>query len=352
MTILGSEAMPMDPNEAAAFVDQVTAINRTPFLVGPPGVGKTDCIHQLGKKLGLPVFTRLLSQYEPSDFVGLPHIYDDAKGRKRTKFAVPEAFDFDRPHILFLDEFAQADVAVQRAASEIILQHSVGGIPLAAGTRVVAASNRRKDRAGVTDILGHNKSRLVTAQVSVNRDQWLAWGGANGVDLSVLSYISHRGESLLAKDTKGDAYPCPRTWVAVSDAVHGLAARVITDKMLPAIVAGSVGTIEGGAFLQFRETLEERPTMKEILQSPGSAKIPKKHPDQTQVATMVLSNLEGVSMQTGGIDSCAEYLGRLGREAVQAALKKSMQDAVAQTDGNKTKLIGEIKAMIDQAATI
>lgn len=349
MTIQGTESNPFNPDEATAFCESVTKMGRTPFLVGPPGVGKTDAVHQLGKKLGLPVEVRLLAQYEPSDFVGLPHIFEDEKGRKRSKFAIPSTFDFDRPSILFLDEFAQADIAVQRAASEILFNHTFGGIPLAEGTLVIAASNRKQDRAGVSEVLGHNKSRMVTAHVSVNANQWIDWALRNGIDQSVVAYISTKGnDALLPKaDHKAYSYPCPRTWTMVSDAIKLLQSGGMPESMLPSVVAGAIGATEAAGFVTFRETFEERPTMTEILASPQSAKIPKKHPDRVQVAIMVLSNLEGVEAQPLGVQICAEYLDRLDREAVQAAMRKVFSDATRDGNGRLTQLIGRVKTELE-----
>ena len=347
MQIQGTEHSPFNPDQAAEFVESVFAMNRTPFLVGPPGVGKTQCVHQVAKKLGLPVEVRLLSQYEPSDFVGLPHIYEDSKGRKRSKFAIPEAFDFDRPVVLFLDEWAQADISVQRASSEIVLEHSFGGIPLAKGTFVVAASNRKQDRAGVSEVLGHNKSRMVTAHVGVNSGQWIDWALRNGVDQSIVAYISTKGNaSLLSVDHKAYSYPCPRTWIMVNDALREAANGRIGESMLASVVAGSIGQTEAAAFLMFRETFEERPTMKEILSAPAEAKIPKKHPDRVQVAIMVISNLESAEASSGGIEACVEYLDRLDREAVQAAMKKVLGDATKDGNGRLSSLIGRVRGML------
>lgn len=347
MIIQGTEQTPFSPDEATDFCEAVTRMGRTPFLIGPPGVGKTDCVHQLGKRLGLPVVVRLLAQYEPSDFVGLPHIFEDAKGRKRSKFAIPETFEFDRPTILFLDEFAQADIAVQRAASEIVLNHTFGGIPLAEGTLVIAASNRKQDRAGVAEVLGHNKSRMVTATVSVNSQQWVDWALRSGIDQSIIAYISTKGNSsLLNVDHKAHSYPCPRTWAMLSDALKLAAGGGMSDAMLSSIAAGTVGVTEAQAFLLFRETFEERPTMKEILTAPASAKIPKKHPDKVQVAIMVVSNLEGAEASDGGVEACVEYLERLDREAVQAAMKKVLGDATKEANGRLSQLIGRVRGML------
>lgn len=345
--ILGTEAHPMNPDQASAFAEAVTGMGRTPYLVGPPGIGKTDCVHQMGARLNMPVVVRMLAQFDPSDFVGLPHIFNDAAGRARTKFAIPESFTFDQPVILFLDEFAQADIAVQRAASEIILNHTFGGIPLAKGTRVVAASNRKQDRAGVSEVLGHNKSRMMTVHVGVDPTQWTGRAALDGIDPSIISYITTKGAALLNVDHKSYSYPSPRTWAMVSDALKCVRSDPAQRSLLPAMVAGAIGCSEAASFLQYMETFEERPSLADILKSPQSAKIPKKHPDQVQVAHMVLSNLEASSTTNGGFDASCEYLARLARESVHAALKKANNEAIGRGNSSHSQLIIKAKNHID-----
>ena len=134
--------------------------------------------------------------------------------------------------------------------------------------------------------------------------------------------------------------------MAVSDAVRGHTGGLIDADMLAPIISGCVGSIEASAFLQFRETLEERPTMREILDAPQSAKVPKKHPDQTAVASMVVANAESADAN-GDLMTLAEYLGRLSRESVLAAMKKAMNDATAAGDGVRTSLIAKLRGLVD-----
>ena len=52
----------------AAFRSQ-----RPIFLWGPPGIGKSDIVHQIGEGMEAPVIDVRLSLWEPTDIKGIPY---------------------------------------------------------------------------------------------------------------------------------------------------------------------------------------------------------------------------------------------------------------------------------------
>ena len=116
------------------------------MLWGPPGVGKSAIVAQVAAGIGGCV-TAILSQLDPVDVRGLPRI--DAAGR--AAFAPPSFLpDVERDGstgVLFLDELNAAHQSVQVAAMELIHERRSGDYRLPDGWYVVAAGNRRGDRA-------------------------------------------------------------------------------------------------------------------------------------------------------------------------------------------------------------
>ena len=47
---------------------------RTPFLWGPPGIGKSALVRDAAERLGLPCVTLLGTQLAPEDLIGVPRI--------------------------------------------------------------------------------------------------------------------------------------------------------------------------------------------------------------------------------------------------------------------------------------
>jgi len=81
--------------------------SHTPVMLwGPPGVGKSDLINQIGERNDVPVIDIRLSQIEPSDLRGIP--FRDAKKGDSVEWAIPSMLPNAKTHgskgILFLDE--------------------------------------------------------------------------------------------------------------------------------------------------------------------------------------------------------------------------------------------------------
>ena len=122
---------------------ELPAIN----LSGPPGVGKSDGIREIGERvantLNKPVYihdVRLLNM-NPVDLRGIPakatttvNHYVDGKLKQETidvaKWLRPEIFQMDESNdvinILFLDEITAAPQSVQAAAYQIVLDRKIG----------------------------------------------------------------------------------------------------------------------------------------------------------------------------------------------------------------------------------
>ena len=127
--------------------------NKRPiFLWGPPGIGKSDIIKQLGTELDAHVIDVRLSLWEPTDIKGIP--YFDSNVNKMVwapPLELPDA-EMASQHkqiILFMDEMNSAAPAVQAAAYQLVLNRRVGTYQLPDNVVMVAAGNRESDK-GVT----------------------------------------------------------------------------------------------------------------------------------------------------------------------------------------------------------
>ena len=67
------------PKAAKKSLRRAFKANRPLFLWGPPGIGKSDIIHQLGSEMGAHVIDIRLSLWEPTDIKGIPY-FDSNSG--------------------------------------------------------------------------------------------------------------------------------------------------------------------------------------------------------------------------------------------------------------------------------
>ena len=136
------------PSDVKAEVLACIKAQRPVMLWGPPGIGKSEIIEQIGKDTKRNVIDLRLLLLEPTDLRGIP--YFNSKENKMD-WAPPVDLPSDPKDtsILFLDEINAAPQSVQAAAYQLILNRRIGTYILPEGVSIVAAGNRESDR-GVT----------------------------------------------------------------------------------------------------------------------------------------------------------------------------------------------------------
>ncbi|NBO99404.1 MAG: AAA family ATPase [Proteobacteria bacterium] len=139
-----STSRTVTPNEAKAALRKAIIKQRPIFMWGPPGIGKSDIIKQLGEEHDREVIDVRLSLWEPTDIKGIPYYNSQAN---TMSWAPPAELpsDPDSTAILFLDELNSAAPATQAAAYQLILNRRVGTYILPKGVAIVAAGNRETD---------------------------------------------------------------------------------------------------------------------------------------------------------------------------------------------------------------
>ena len=153
--------------------------NKRPiFLWGPPGIGKSDIIKQLGDELDAHVIDVRLSLWEPTDIKGIP--YFDSNTSKMVWAPPSELPDAEmasqhKTIILFLDEMNSAAPSVQAAAYQLVLNRRVGTYHLPDNVVLVAAGNRESDKGVTYRMPAPLANRFLHLELKHNFDDWQEW---------------------------------------------------------------------------------------------------------------------------------------------------------------------------------
>src|SRR6185503_634683 len=217
----------LSPPELVELLKTLPA-DRTLFVWGPPGTGKSALVRLASMELGLPCVVLLGTQIAPEDLIGVPRIREIGPGRFATEFCPPGAILRPTPFLLFVDELNSAVPDVQKAFYSLILDRRLGDYQLPAGSRVVAAGNRVEDRALVRPMATALANRMVHVALDPNADAWLAWAAGAAVHPLVLAFIRARPDRLCETPPNDatPAYPTPRAWHMLSDAIAATTARL------------------------------------------------------------------------------------------------------------------------------
>jgi len=242
---------------------------RTPFIWGPPGIGKSALVRDASELMELPCVTLLGTQIAPEDLIGVPRIRSMGEVFV-TEFCPPRAILRAEPFLLFIDELNSAIPDVQKAFYSLILDRRLGDYVLPAGSRVVGAGNRVEDRALVRPMATALANRMVHVALAPDAGAWLLWGANHGVHALVLAFVRARPDRLFEPPPSDatPAYPTPRAWHMLSDAIH-----VVGEHLWAALAAGSVGDRAGAEFSAFAKRALEAPSLEAL--AAGKAAVPR-----------------------------------------------------------------------------
>lgn len=251
------------PKAAKRAISKAIQKRRPVFLWGPPGIGKSDIVKQIGEDTNREVVDVRLALWEPTDIKGIPY-YNAEQGRM--VWAPPSELptNEDSTAIIFLDELNSAPPAVQAAAYQLILNRRVGAYELPKGVDVVAAGNREGDRGVTYRMPSPLANRFVHLEAKVDFDDWQDWATNNKIHPEVVGYVGFAKQDLYDFDPKSasKSFATPRSWSFVSDLLED----DDTDQdTLTNLVAGAIGDGLAVKFMAHRKIASKLPKAADIL---------------------------------------------------------------------------------------
>ena len=264
--------MKINAEEATEHIKSIIQAGLVCFLHGSPGTGKSEISQAIGQDFKLKLIDIRLSQCDPTDLNGFPHITDNKAGfwpfdmwpTEHDK--VPAGYN---GFLIILDEFNSASLAVQAASYKIILDKCVGQTRLHPKTAIICIGNLATDNAIVNRLSTAMQSRLIHLELEVITHIWLEkWAIQHNVDHRILAYISRYRDKLynFDPDHNDKTFANPRTWYFVSKLIKQTPGN-ITGK-LP-LIAGAIGEGIAREFVMFTSIYEELPTIQDIAKNPA-----------------------------------------------------------------------------------
>lgn len=283
--------------------------SHTPVMLwGPPGVGKSDIVAQVGARHGVMVIDIRLSQMEPSDLRGIPF-----RDESTVEWAIPGILpDRDRHGergVLFLDEITSAPPSVSAAAYQLILDRRLGEYRVPDGWAIFAAGNRQGDRGVTYTMPAPLANRFSHYEVEVNLDDWVHWAHANSIDERVIAFLRFRPDLLFDFDAAANpvAFPTPRSWAFTSRALSKFADQ---PQLLTQALQACVGPAPGLEIRAFIDSLEQMPDIDAIVAG-NETSVPESIDLQYAVATALV----GRAIKLNGHEQAGASLGNILRYA-------------------------------------
>lgn len=297
------------------FLGTLQGYHTPVMLWGPPGVGKSQIVAQIGARHNAPVIDVRLSQMEPSDLRGIPF-----RDSELVEWAIPSMLPNAERHgaqgILFLDEITSAVPSVSAAAYQLILDRRLGDYRVPDGWAIFAAGNRQGDRGVTYTMPAPLANRFSHFEVDLNLDDWVAWAYQNGIDERIIGFLRFRPEQLFNFDPAHNpvAFPTPRSWEFVHRALQKFGDS-------PALLLGTlqacVGPAAGIELKAFVDSLDQMPDLDAIVRGEEI-----KAPREVDLQYAVASALVGRAIRARGTPEAATVYGHILNYAKAFPLKE------------------------------
>ena len=255
------------PKAAKKSLRRAFKANRPLFLWGPPGIGKSDIVKQMGEELDAHVIDIRLSLWEPTDIKGIPYFNSESNRMEwAPPIELPDA-ELAAKHdkiILFMDEMNSAAPAVQAAAYQLVLNRRVGTYKLPDNVLIVAAGNRETDKGVTYRMPAPLANRFVHLEMKVDWEDYFNWATDNRIHKDVVGFLTFSKKDLYDFDPKAAsrAFATPRSWTFVSELLFD---DDEDESTLTDLVAGAVGEGLAVKFMAHRKIASKLPDPTDIL---------------------------------------------------------------------------------------
>lgn len=296
------------PSQLNQLLEICRRAQRPAFIWGPPGIGKSDLVRQLGESTKSKVIDVRLLLLEPTDLRGIPYrdrkvsqaeivkvvkqVTKDISALKLEKdqaeVVLSKALDtalenagvsgmsWSQPNelpnpadtskiILFLDELTAAPQSVQAAAYQLVLDRKIGSYCLPKDCVIMAAGNRMSDRGVSYKMPTPLANRFIHFELTHDFEDWHLWAIKHRINPDVLGYLgAFKGMLNKFNPTDADrAFPTPRSWAFVSDMLWEV--QGMEDNMLQHLIAGCIGQGVAGEFMAHRKYAKDLPRPSDVL---------------------------------------------------------------------------------------
>ena len=309
-----------------SMVKQCNSVYGKPILIlGPVGVGKSQIPVQVAQSENWKVVTVNLSNYQPSEVTGWVTQVGDTMQQLTPDWAkkiFDHANESSNKTLLIFEEFPQCDIDVQKSTSQIIWDRRVAGQRLPEDCLILANGNRKKDKSAVKSIPEFLISRFNIISIEAELAPTLSHFAKIDVAPEVQMYLTQFSDSLHKHPADGTSFPCPRTWVDVSDTLKLKAPKAIESAM----IAGAIGVGEQAKFSGFLRVWRDLVAPSTVFANPTTAIVPEK----ADVRYAMIGSLVA-SCTNKDAKALATYIKRLPPEyhAVAGATIKRRNEAVS-----------------------
>lgn len=214
------------------------------LLIGAPGIGKTEVVESIAKRLGIGFASLSITHYTKNNLLGLPVIRDHGD-IKTTEYTMSEMLDmvyeqkkkgYDEG-ILLIDEFNCMSESLLPTMLAFTQTKNIGKYSLPEGWVMVMCANPPEYNRSARNFDIATMDRLRVMKVDFSAEDFLSYAKENKLNAAVIQYLETKPENvynceLMANGTRS-IVTC-RGWANLSESIDGYEAigENVTEEMV------------------------------------------------------------------------------------------------------------------------
>ena len=214
---------------------EIPSVRQRPvFLLGSPGIGKTQIMEQISKECRIGLVAYTITHHTRQSAIGLPFI--SKKQYQSQEFAVTEytmseivASVYEKMEqtglsegILFLDEINCVSETLAPAMLQFLQCKSFGNHKIPEGWIIVAAGNPPEYNRSVREFDVVTMDRVKKIEVEADFQVWKEYAYSQEIHGAVISYLNTRKQNFYQMETTVDGrnFATPRGWEDLSNLIQ------------------------------------------------------------------------------------------------------------------------------------
>lgn len=204
------------------------------FLVGPPGIGKTDIMAQVASEMGIALVAYSMTHHTRQSALGLPYIKEQEYGGetyRTTEYTMSEiiASVYDAMEatgreegILFLDEINCISETLAPSMLQFLQTKTFGKHRVPKGWVILTAGNPPEYNNSVREFDLATMDRLKAIDVEPEFEPWKEYAENEGVHAAILAYLEVHPKDFYSVTTSidGTRFVTARGWTDLSEMIH------------------------------------------------------------------------------------------------------------------------------------
>jgi hypothetical protein len=256
---------------------------RSLFIIGDFGVGKTTVVSDFAKGQGADFHTMVASMMDRLDLGGLPYGDPGSDTTRMRPSAVIAGLSKERnpdgaPAVLYLNEFNAAPDSVQPVFLRLIGERKIGDLSIRDNVLVVADGNPSSASRLSRDLPEPTRRRFNWLMVRSSAATWCDYAARRGLNPLVGAFVSQQARFFYTFDPSKKhhlCYACGASWDRVaSDLAHATDIFGGDGEGLTTWVCGLVGVEAGQQFAAFLRHRNSIPDVFKFLAKPKTGELP------------------------------------------------------------------------------